>query len=320
MRVVIAGGSGLIGRALTASLVRDGVKVVALSRHADRARRRLPNGVRVVPWEPADQARLRELADVLEGADAVVNVCGVPVGPLPWTPGRKRAIVASRVGTNESLADAIALLEPTRRPGVVVSAAGTDGYTGIDAEPATESTDVGATAGFLAELGRDWEAATEPIAGSGVRVVMVRTSFVLAAGSDLMGLLTLPVKLGIGGRYGDGRQWFSWIHLDDLVAVYRRAIEDPTLSGPINATSPTPCRQVDLAAALARVLRRPNWFRVPAWLLRLVLQGEATLLLGSRRVAPARLTAAGFEFRYPELEGALRATLGREDRRGPSSA
>lgn len=316
MRVVIAGGSGLIGRALTASLLHDGVTVDVLSRDPERVSGRLPGGVRTIPWDPTDTGRLRELGGVLSGADAIVNVSGVPVGPLPWTPGRKRAIVASRVGTNDVIAEAIATLDPAVRPGVLVSAAGTDGYTGLDATAATEATETGGTEGFLAQLGRDWEAAALGTSTSGVRVVMIRTSFVLASGSDLLGLLALPVRLGFGGRYGDGRQWFSWIHLDDLVAVYRRAIDDSTLSGPIIASSPTPCRQLDLAASLARILQRPNWFRVPAWLLRLILRGESTLLLGSRRVVPSRLIASGFSFSYPELDGALRQALGKDDRRG----
>ena len=209
----------------------------------------------------------------------------------------------------------MALLEPADRPAVLVSAAGTDGYTGVDAEPATEAADTTHTQGFLAELGTDWEAAAEQASSLGVRVVMIRTSFVLAAGSSLLRLLALPVRLGLGGRYGNGRQWFSWIHLDDLVAIYRRAIDDGALSGPVNASSPIPCRQAELAMALARVLRRPNWFRVPAWLLRLVLRGEATLLLGSRRVAPSKMVAVGFEFKYAELDGALRQALGRADAR-----
>ncbi len=311
MRVVIAGGSGLIGRALAASLVRDGVLVDVLSRDPARATRRLPAGAGGVAWDPTDAGRAAELATALAGADAVVNVSGVPVGPLPWTPGRKRAIVASRVGTNRALVAAIALLDPAGRPKVFVSAAGTDGYTGLDAEPATEMTDTTRTQGFLAELGNAWEAAAAEASALGVRAVMIRTSFVLAAGSSLLGLLALPVRFGFGGRYGNGRQWFSWIHLDDLVAIYRRAIDDASLSGPINASSPTPSRQADVAQELARVLRRPNWLRVPAWLLRLVLRGEATLLLGSRRVEPRKLTAAGFEFAYPDLEGALREALGK---------
>ena len=314
-RVVIAGGSGLIGQALTASLVRDGVSVDVLSRDPARAGRRLPAGARAIAWDPGNPARAQELADVIAGSDAVVNVCGVPVGPLPWTPGRKRAIVASRVDTNEALVSAIALLETARRPPVLVSAAGTDGYTGLDAEPATEASDTSATPGFLPALGRSWEAAAERAMSFGVRVAMVRTSFVLARGSDLLAVLALPVRLGFGGRYGDGRQWFSWIHLDDLVRVYRRAIDDAGLAGPVNATSPTPCRQVELAAVLARVLHRPNWFRTPAWLLRLVLRGVSTLVLDSRRVAPARLTEAGFTFAFPDLEVALADALGKTDGR-----
>lgn len=315
MRIVIAGGSGLIGRALTTSLLRDGIAVDVLSRNPARIAGRLPDGARALPWDPATTSGDAALAAALDGADAVVNVSGVPVGPLPWTPGRVRAIVASRVGTNRAIARAIGSLEPERRPRVLVSAAGTEGYTDLDAEPATEETDTSKTPGFLAELGEDWEAAPAEASAFGVRVVMLRTSIVLARGSALLNLLSLPVKLGFGARYGDGRQWFSWIHIDDLVAVYRRAIDDSAISGPVNATSPAPCRQADLAASLAKVLHRPNWFRVPAWLLRLVLRGEATLLLGSRRVAPAKLAAAGFQFTYPDLDGALREALGRPDPR-----
>lgn len=309
-RVVVAGGTGLIGRALTRSLVRAGVSVDVLSRAGAGSASWAADGARLVRWTPADPAGVAAVAATLAGADAVVNVCGVPVGPRPWTPGRRRAIVASRVGSTDYLVEAIAALEPARRPRAFVSAAGTDGYTGLDDTPATEATDTSRTPGFLAELGRDWEAAAEPAALLGVRVVEIRTAFVLARESALMRLLALPVRLGVGGRYGDGRHWFSWIHLADLVAVYRRAIEDPTLAGPINAASPEPARQADVAAALGRVLHRPIWLPVPAWLLRLALRGEATLLLGSRRVAPARLMAAGFAFAYRDLDAALADALG----------
>jgi len=311
MRVVVAGGSGLIGRALVESLVRDGVAVDVLSRDPSARARRVPADARMVGWNPADPSSVPELARTLAGADAVVNVSGVPVGPWPWTPWRRRSIVASRVGTNNRLVEAIATLGPTDRPKVFVAAAGTDAYTGLDAEPATEATDTSGTVGFLEQLSRDWEAAAERAAPLGVRVVMVRTSFVLARKGGLLPLLVLPVRLGLGGRYGSGEQWFSWIHLDDLVAVYRRAIDDPAMVGPVNAASPEPRRQREVAAILGRVLHRPTWFPVPAWLLRLVLRGEATLLLGSRRVIPARLNAVGFEFAHPDLEGALRDALGR---------
>lgn len=316
MRVVVAGGSGLIGRALTASLVRDGIEVDVLSRDPAGRNRRIVAGAKAIRWDPADAASGPVLARALAGADAVVNVSGVAVGPWPWTPWRKRAIVASRVGTNDRLVAAIEALPRAERPRVFVSAAGIDAATGLDAEPATETTDVSGTTGFLEQLSRDWEAAAGRAAALGVRVVMVRTAFVLARGSDLLALLALPVRIGFGGRLGSGEQWFSWIHLDDLVAVYRRAIDDPSLAGPVNAASPDPRRQREVVAVLARVLRRPNWFPVPAWLLRLVLRGVATLVLGSRRVRPARLLAAGFEFRYPDLESALREAFNRPIRPG----
>jgi len=309
MRVVVAGGSGLIGRALVASLMRDGVSVDVLSRDPGSRGRHVPGGARLLGWDPSDRATVPELARALAGADAVVNVSGVPVGPWPWTPWRRRAIVESRVGTNDRLVEAMASLAPDERPRAFIAAAGTDAYTGLDAEPATEATDTSGTAGFLEQLSRDWEAAAAPATALGVRVVLVRTSFVLAAGSPLLRLFALPSRLFVGGPIGGGRQWFSWIHVDDLVRVYRLAIEDEGLSGVVNAGAPGAVRQADVARAMGRVLRRPSFFPVPAWPLRLVLREEATLVLGSRRVAPAKLEALGFRFAYPDLEAALRATL-----------
>jgi len=304
-RVVIAGGSGLIGRALTASLLRDGADVDVLTRDPARRGRHVAPGARALHWDARDAAGVDELARAIDGATAVVNLTGVPIGPLPWTAGRRRAIVDSRVGPTRSLVEAMALLSPSARPGVFVCSMGIDGYTGLDTDPATEATDTSATIGFLADLERPWASAALGAAALGVRVVLVRTAFVLARESSLLPLLALPVRLGLGGRYGSGRQWFSWIHLDDLVAAYRFAITDPRVSGPVIAASPEPCHQRDLATALARVLHRPNWLPVPGWLLRLFLREEATLLLGSRRVVPARLLGAGLEFAYTDLEAAL---------------
>ena len=315
-RLVIAGGSGMIGRQLTASLLADGLAVDVLTRSPERAARRLPDGPRVVRWNPLDQDGGRSVAQALRGADAVVNLSGVPVGPWPWTPGRRRRIVESRVGSTARIVEALGLLEPTDRPAVIVCAAGTDGYTGLDAEPATEATDTTSAAGFLSELGRAWEAAAERATDLGVRVVTIRTSFVLARRSALLALLALPVRVGLGARYGDGAQWFSWIHLDDLVAAYRLALAEGRLIGPLIAASPEPRRQRDLAAAMARVLRRPNRLRVPAWLLRLVLREQATLLLGSVRLMPARLLEAGMAFSYPDIDSALLDVLGPGDQPG----
>ncbi len=187
---------------------------------------------------------------------------------------------------------------------------GIDGYTDIDAAPGTEATDISGARGFLADVGRAWESAALEAEALGVRVVMVRTAFVLARRSALLPLLALPVRLFLGGRFGSGRQWFSWVHIDDLVGAYRLAIADPTISGPLIAAAPEPCSQSDLVATLAKVLHRPNWLPIPGWVLRLVLREEATLLLGSRRVRPALLIGKGFAFRFEKLDAALGESLG----------
>jgi len=296
--VVVAGGTGLIGRAITASLRADGVEVTVLSRRALLG---------VASWDPADPA---SAVEALRGADAVVNVCGAPIGPLPWwLPGRRAAIVRSRVGATATLVGAIGRLKAADRPRVLVNASGTDVYTGLDAVPATEVDDVSSTPGILAQLGRDWEAAASRAEAAGVRVVSVRTAFVLATGSPLLRLFALPTRLLLGGPIGGGRQWFSWIHIDDLVRVYRLGLEDDRLAGIVNAAAPGAVRQADVARAMGRALHRPSILPVPAWPLRLVLREQATLILGSRRVAPARLEAEGFRFAYPEIDAALRDTL-----------
>ena len=310
-RIVIAGGTGLIGRALSESLIRDGFDVDVLTRRMTAPRQAPVSGVRALAWNPGSRDGLPGLADVLAGSTAVVNLTGVPVGPVPWTAGRRRSIFASRVEPTNYLVEAMTSLAPEDRPVVLVCASGTDGYTGVDDTPATEETDITATTGFLADVGRSWEAAALGAEALGIRVVMVRTAFVLARKSSLLALFALPFRLGFGGRFGHGRQWFSWVHIDDLVGAYRLAIHDQGISGPLIGAAPQPCRQRDLVETMARVLRRPNWLPMPAWVLRLLLREEATLLLGSRRVIPSKLLGAGYTFRYSDLETALREALGR---------
>lgn len=305
MKVVIAGGSGLIGRAIARSLLADGHAVSILTRAPARRRAGLPEGAEAIAWSVrADDA----LVAAIDGADAIVNVAGEAIGPRPWILGRKKAIVDSRLRAAEALVEAIRRLPAERRPKVMVSASGSDVYTGVDAEPATESTPP--ARGFLADLGGAWEAASAPAEALGTRVAHIRTAFVLAREAPLFGLLGLPFRLFVGGRLGSGRQWFSWIHIADLVAIYRLAIDDERARGPINASSPEPVRQGDFAAALGRAMNRPSWFPVPAFLLRLTMREQATLVLDSRRVAPARAVALGYRYRFPTLEAALADIVG----------
>jgi uncharacterized protein len=306
MRVVIAGGSGMIGRHVARALLADGWDVDILTRDPRRATPHLPPGAQPVAWDP--DGRTRDVATVLDGADAVINFAGESIGTRPWTPGRKRAILDSRLTATSAIVRAIGSLPAAQRPKVLVNAIGTDLYTGRDAEPADETAEPATD--FLADVCVRWEAAARAAEPLGVRVTLVRQAFVLARDATVLRLMTLPFRLFLGGRVGSGRQWFSWIHVDDLVGIYRLALTDPSLAGPINAAAPEPCRQADFATALGRTLHRPSWLPVPAWAIRLVLRAQATLILDSRRVVPARAMALGFAFRHPTLDEALADVLG----------
>jgi uncharacterized protein (TIGR01777 family) len=305
-RVVIAGGTGHIGRRLAAALVERGDDVIVLSRDPDRATRNGPPRGRLARWSMDDPAGL---AQILDGADAVVGVTGVPVGPLPWTAGRRRAIRASRLGPTRAIVDAIRTLPPEHRPGVLVSVSGTDGYEGQDQAPATEASTTGG--GFLAQLGADWEAAASEAEGLGVRVVIARIGFVLASDATVMRLFALPFRLGLGGPLGSGRQWFSWVHVDDVVGLVMLAIDDPRAQGLINLVSPEPIHEADLAAAVGAALHRPSWLRVPAVLIRLAMRESSILALGSRRIVPARAIELGYRYKWTDLRAAVADVLGR---------
>lgn len=304
MKVVIAGGSGMIGRALTTSLLSDGHTVVVLSRRPSEVRDAIPAGATVDRWSADD---IDALAGTLAGADAVVNLAGASVGPRRWTKARKRTILSSRVEPTRAIVTALAILTPARRPPVLVSASGTDGYTRSDGLEVTEATPMGG--GFLADVCRAWEGEAFRAADLGVRVVILRIGPVVTRQATSLRLLALPIRLGLGGRLGSGDQWISWIHLADLIGVTRRVIDDATLEGVINVVSTEPVRQIVFARSLARRLHRPLWLRLPAWLLRTVLGEGVDVVLGSRRVKPARLLEAGYAFRFPTLDAALEEAL-----------
>ena len=258
-----------------------------------------------VAWDPE-----RQTIDLqrLEGLDAVVHLAGEPILGR-WTTAKKRRIAGSRVGGTELLATALAALEA--KPRVFVCASGADYYGDAADAAQTEASPPGR--GFLAELCQSWERAAEAARNAGIRTVHVRTGLSLARHGGVLKPLLLPFQLGLGGPIGRGRQYWSWIALDDLVAVYRFAIADESLAGAVNATAPNPVTNAEFARTLGRVLRRPAVIPLPPLALQLVFGrevAEETMLTGPR-VAPARLLAAGFKFRYPDLEPALRHVLGR---------
>ncbi|GAA4009795.1 TIGR01777 family oxidoreductase [Streptomyces marokkonensis] len=294
-RIAVAGASGVIGSALVRSLTADGHEVVRLVRHA-------PRGTDEVRWDPEGG---RVDAAGLAGCDAVVNLAGAGVGDRRWTDAYKTRIRDSRVHGTRALAEAVASLE--RRPRVFVngSAIGFYGETGDRA--VDESAPAGE--GFLPSVCLEWEAAAAPAREAGVRTVFARTGLVVARRGGAWGRLFPLFRAGLGGRLGDGSQYWSFVALHDEVAAIRHLVDREDLSGPFNLTAPHPRTNREITAAMGRVLRRPTPFAVPAPALRAVLGEMAGDVLGSARVLPTRLLDSGFRFAFPEIDGAIRAAL-----------
>ena len=301
MRLIVSGSSGLIGTALVPALRAAGHDVGRLVRGAAA---RSPGDV---GWSPAEGVIA---AAGLEGVDGVVHLSGEPIFPgwgRRWTAAKRVRIRHSRVDTTALLARTLAGL--SRRPRVLVLITGSGFYGDRADEELTEQSAGGS--GFLAEVSRDWEAAALPAAAAGVRVVSLRTGLVLDRRGGLLGPLMLPFRLGLGGPIGRGRRYWSWITIDDLIAVFRFALESSALSGPVNTASPNPVTNGEFTRSLGRVLRRPAIIPVPPFVLRLLFGRDAAnaAMLTSARLVPTRLLAAGFRFRFPDLDGALRHVL-----------
>ncbi|KPI18638.1 protein of unknown function DUF1731 [Actinobacteria bacterium OK006] len=294
-RVAIAGASGLIGSALTRSLTADGHEVVRLVRRA-------PRGKDEVRWDPDGQ---RMNAAGLAGCAAVVNLAGAGVASRRWTEAYKRKILDSRVRGTATLAAAVASLDERPRVFVNGSAIGFYGETGD--RVVDESAPPGE--GFLPSVCVAWEGAAAPAREAGVRTVFARTGLVVAREGGAWGKLFPLFKAGLGGRMGDGRQYWSYISLHDEVAAIRHLIDTSSLSGPVNLTAPTPLTNREITEAMGRVLHRPTVFPTPAPLLRLALGDMSGDILGSQRVHPTRLLSSGFTFAFPSIEEALRAAL-----------
>ena len=302
MRVLLSGGRGLIGRALTGGLTDHGDQVVLLVRGTDR-----PDDPRSVSWDPSAGTVDRAALEAAGPFDAVVNLSGAGIGDRRWTPGRRRLILESRVRSTDLVARTAAALDP--RPAVLVNASAVGYYGSRGDEELTEASTRGS--GFLAGVCRDWEEATAPAAEAGLRVVPVRSGVVLSPTGGALGRQLPLFRLGLGGRLGNGRQYLSWISLPDEVAVLRRALVDPNLAGPVNAVAPTPVTNAEFTETLAAQLSRPAVLTVPRVALAAALGGQLVdeALLASQRALPVRLMAVGHEFAHPELAMALRELL-----------
>lgn len=305
MRIVVAGGSGFIGRALCRHLVDLGHQVTVLTRNPAEARRRLASHVSTVSWQGNEESR-DQLAMVLDGCDAVINLSGYPVAKGRWTREVQASIRRSRIGSTELLVSALAAL--SQKPRVLINASAI-GYYGPRGQE-TLNEDAPSGTGFLAAMCRAWEAAAAGAERLGIRVVIPRIGVVLGLQGGALARMLPIFRVGLGGPLGSGRQWMSWIHVHDLVEALVFALGHEALQGPVNTTAPYPVTNREFAETLARILEKPAWLRTPGPVLRLAYgQMADELLLTGQRVIPRQLSACGFQFRYPYLRDALRNLL-----------
>jgi uncharacterized protein len=299
--VAVSGAGGLIGSALVSSLRANGHRAIPLVRRAPQA------GEDVLGWDPSSGAITPAGSAV---ADAVVHLAGESIVGLRWTAEKKRRIRASRVPATRLLVQTLTRL--SRPPAVLVCASGIGYYGSRGDGVLTEDSRQGT--GFLADLARDWEGATAAAIAQRIRVVNLRIGVVLSAKGGALGAMLTPFRLGFGGVVGDGKQWMSWIALDDVIGAIVHILSTDSLRGPVNAVAPAPVTNAEFTRTLGRVLGRPTLVPLPAFAARLALGEMADeLLLVSQRVLPARLEESGYAFRYPALENALRVALDRVD-------
>jgi uncharacterized protein (TIGR01777 family) len=300
MKIVIAGGSGFLGRPLAAALARDGHHVVMLTRTNAPASGASPS--HAVTWTPNGDAG--PWATEINGAGAVVNLAGESIAAKRWTDAQKHKILDSRVQATRSLVAAIQ--RAAIPPPVFVSGSAVGYYGPLGDEIATEDTPPGSD--FLARVCVQWEAEATRAASDRTRVTCVRTGVVLEKDGGALPQMLPPFKFGVGGPVGSGRQYWPWIHREDWIGLVRWAIETPAAAGAINVTAPTPVTSADFARALGRALHRPAFMPAPAFALRLLLGEMAdALLLSGQRAVPARAERGGFAYRYARVEDALRA-------------
>lgn len=298
MRILITGGTGLIGRHLCKTLLAEGHELTVFSRNVASVPAKCGAGVHALAalsdWKP-DMA-----------FDAVINLAGEPIVDARWTESRKQVLRASRIALTEELVRRIAVAK--QKPAVLLSGSAIGYYGGRGDEELNE--DSGAGGDFPAQLCVDWEAAAMAAEEFGVRVCLLRTGLILSKDGGLLARMVPPFKMGMGARLGDGKQWMSWVHIEDYVAMVLRLLRDEQMRGTYDMTAPAPVTNKEFTSVLAAVLHRPAPFVAPASLLKLSLGESASLLLEGQRVFPKRMLAAGQSFQYEKLEDALKDLFG----------
>ncbi|MCY7385584.1 MAG: TIGR01777 family oxidoreductase [Microcoleus sp. CAN_BIN18] len=305
MKVAIAGATGFVGSRLVERLHSEGHSVLVLARDSERARRVFPASaypnLEIVAYTPAESG---DWQTSIAGCDSVVNLAGVPIAEEKWTAARKQAILDSRKLTTAKLVEAIALVNP--KPSVLVSTSAIGYYGTSETAEFDETSPAGDD--FLAAVCQEWEAAAQPVKDMGTRLAILRFGIILGMGGALAKMLP-PFKLFAGGPIGTGKQWFSWIHRDDVVNLILYALQNPQIEGVLNATAPNPVRMNEFCETLGAVLQRPSWLPVPAFALEFLLGDGAKVVLEGQKVLPKGTLASGFQYQYPTLKLALEEIL-----------
>jgi len=307
MRIVLTGGTGFIGRTLSAALARDGHRVILLTRSAERASDLSGPLVTVVEWNGRETGSWEQS---LDGADAVINLTGAPIADARWTDARKQVLVESRVLTTRLLVRAMS--RRSSNPGTLISASGIGYYGASDDCVLDEDAPHGQ--GFLADLCLLWEAEALRAEDFGARVVLLRTGMVLEQDGGALPKMSLPFRLLMGGPVMPGKQWISWIHRRDLIGLIQWALTNHGVSGPVNAVAPAAVTMTQFCETLGRALHRPSWLPVPGLALKIVLGELGTLMTTGQRVSPEKALSRGYVYEYPTLDPALQAIFA--ERRG----
>src|SRR5437868_2801735 len=296
MRILVTGATGLIGRHLCQSLLDDGHTVIGLSRAPQKA-----SGVPVTEMRRWDAMSGPPTDDTLAGVDAVIHLAGEPIVAQRWSDEQKRRIRDSRVVSTRNLVNGLRAMAD--KPAVFISSSAVGFYGDRGDEPLDEQSPAGR--GFMPEVCRAWEQEAEQVTAAGIRLVLVRTGVVLSREGGALEKMRTPFKLGLGGKLGNGRQWFPSMHIDDIVGIYRYVLANGSVSGPINGTAPAPVTNAEFPRQFAEALHRPAFVSVPEFGLRAAMGEMAAVLLSSQRVLPNAVIAAGYRFRFATLAAAL---------------
>lgn len=304
MRVVIAGGTGFIGNALLEQFVKGKHQVVLLSRNADGLKHLEKDTVNAEQW---DAKTVGPWTKRLDGADAVVNLTGEPIAAKRWTLSQKERILKSRVDATKAIVSAIGKVG--KKPSVLVNASAVGYYGNVEKGDVTESHPKGSD--FLAGVCEKWEQEAHAAEKHGVRVVVLRIGIVLEKNGGALKKMLPPFQMFAGGHLGSGIQWFPWVHRDDVAGAVLFAIKNEKAAGPVNVTAPEPVTMKEFCKTLGKIIRRPSWAPVPAFALKILLGEMSDMLLTGQRAIPKKLQEAGYTFKYPKLEKALMAALGK---------